>query len=102
MTSHFIIFNLNISLNLKPTCTICHKHLKDGSVKNGLIKCETCKKEFLVKDIKIKENKFAKIVLDSEQHLSNEEKQVKSEIHDLLNKFQELNENSHKIDKKPN
>jgi hypothetical protein len=32
-------------------CTICQKHLKDDSVKNGLIKCETCKKVFLVKDI---------------------------------------------------
>ena len=37
-------------------------------------------------------NKFAKIVVNHEQHLSDEEKQVKSEILILLNKFHQLNE----------
>ena len=44
------------------------------------------------KDVKIKANKFSKIVLDSEHHLSREEKQSKREIHDLLKTFRELNE----------
>ena len=73
-------------------CTICKKHLKDNSVKDGSIRCETCKEQFLIKDIKIKVNKFAKIVLDSEQHLSNEEIHVKSEINNLLNTLHQLNE----------
>ena len=65
---------LNDPIDLPCDCgnsTICKKHLKDNSVKDGSIKCETCKEHFLVKDIKIKVNKFAKLFLDSEHHLSN-------------------------------
>ncbi len=77
-------------IHLPCYCTICHKHLTDGSVKNGLIKCEKCKKNFLVKDIEIIENNFAKIVLDAELHLSNCEKLMKRDIHVLFNKLQNL------------
>ena len=64
--------------------------MKDGSVKHGIIKCKTCGDGFIVDNIKIKENKFLKNYLESEHHLSNEEKQIKNEIHDLFKQFQEL------------
>ena len=83
---------LNDPIDLPCNCTIFHKHLKDDSVKNGLIKCGTCNEEFLVKDLKIKVNKIAKLFLDSEQHLGNEEKQLKSEVHILMKKFHQFNE----------
>ena len=38
--------------------------MSDNSVKDGLIKCEPCGDEFIVKDIPIKENKRLKNVLE--------------------------------------
>ena len=46
---------LNDHIQLPCYCTICHKHLKDGSVKDGQIKCATCKKDFMVKDMEIRD-----------------------------------------------
>ena len=37
-------------------CTICQKHLKDDSAKNGSITCESCKKEHLARNIELKVN----------------------------------------------
>ena len=70
-------------------CTICHIHLTDGSVKDGLIECEPCGGKFVVKDIQLKENKYAKFILEADGHLSPEEKKVKSEIQKLLNQLQQ-------------
>ena len=69
-------------------CTICHAHLK--TAKDGLISCETCGDEFAVNNIECKVNKLAKKVLDAEDHLSSEEKELKKEIHELMLSFQRL------------
>ena len=45
----------------------------------------------MVKDMEINQNKLAKIFLEAELNLRNEEKQVKGEINVLLNRFRELN-----------
>ena len=68
-------------------CTICQKHLKDDSAKNGSIKCETCKKEYLARNIELKVNIRAKKALDAEQYLSKEEKQAKNEIYNRFFKL---------------
>ena len=77
-------------VNLPCHCIICHGHLSDGSVKDGLIKCEPCGDNFVVKDIHLKVNKLAKRILDAEGHFSPEEKAAKSELQKLLNEFQQL------------
>ena len=77
-------------INLPCFCMICHKHLKDDTVKNGLIKCLPCNDEFLATNIKVKFNRLAKINLEAEDYLSPDEKQTKREINDLLAQFQEL------------
>ena len=82
-------------VNLPCQCTICHGHLKDGSVKDGLIKCEPCGDNFVVKDIHLKVNTLAKRILDAEGHLSPQEKNIKSKIQKLLNELQQLNDQIH-------
>ena len=77
-------------IHLPCFCTICNEHLSDNTVKDGLIKCEPCGDDFVVKDIKIKENKLSKKVLAAENHLTNQEKAAKKEIHEQINKFQKL------------
>ena len=74
-------------VNLPCQCTICHAHLTDGSVKDGLIACVPCGENFVVKSIQLKENKYAKLILDADGHLNPEEKAVKSEIQRLFNEF---------------
>ena len=75
-------------VNLPCQCTICQVHLK--SAKDGLISCEVCEKEFVVKNIECKVNKLAKKALDAEYYLSTEEKELKRDIHDMLLAFQQL------------
>ena len=79
-------------IHLPCFCTICKHHLSDNSVKDGLIKCEPCGDEFIVKDITIKENKRLKNVLEAEDHLTNQEKETKKEIYDQIDQFQQIYE----------
>ena len=71
-------------------CTICHAHLTDGSAKDGRITCVECKDTFVIKDMHSKVNRHAKLILETEGHLSPEEKAAKSQIQKLLNEFQQL------------
>ena len=75
-------------VNLPCQCTICHGHLKDGSVKDGLIECVPCGEKFVVKGIQLKVSKYAK--LESEGSLSPVEKAAKSKTQKLHNEFQQL------------
>ena len=75
-------------VNLPCQCTICHAHLK--TAKDGLISCETCGEEFVVRNIECKVNKLAKKALDAEDHLSPEEKELKRVINKMLLEFQQL------------
>ena len=77
-------------VNLPCQCTICHNHLKDDSVKDGILTCVECGDKFVVKDMQLKVNKLAKRILDAENHLSPEEKDAKTEMQLLLNEFQQL------------
>ena len=78
-------------INLPCHCMICHKHLKDDTVKNGIIACLPCGKEFLATEITVNFNKLAGIILETDEYLSQDEKQTKSEIKDLLAQLQQLN-----------
>ena len=71
-------------------CTICDIHLTDTSVQNGLIPCVTCGDKFVVKSIEYKVNKLAKCILDKEEHLSSEEKIIKSAINSVFAQFTQL------------
>ena len=77
-------------IHLPCHCTICHAHLTDGTAKDGRITCVECKDTFVVKDMDSKVNRWAKRILESEGHLSPEEKAAKSELQKLLNEFQQL------------
>ena len=71
-------------INLPCFCMICHKHLNDDSVKNGIVACLPCGKEFFATDISVNFNNLAQISLDAEDYLSQDEKEMKREINDLL------------------
>ena len=70
--------------------TICHAHLTDGTAKDGRITCVECKETFVVKNMDSKVNRWAKRILETEGHLSPEEKSAKSEMQKILNEFQQL------------
>ena len=72
-------------IHLPCHCTICNAHLTDGTAKDGHITCVECKDTFVVKDMDSKVNRWAKRILESEGHLSPEEKAAKSELQKLLN-----------------
>ena len=75
-------------VNLPCQCTICDAHLK--TAKDGLILCEVCGDEFVVKNIQCKVNKLSKKILDAEDHLSTEEKELGQDIRALMFEFQRL------------
>ena len=71
---------------------ICEHHLKETNVlKDKSIKCETCKFDINLKTYRIKPNKHAKILLDQESYLSEEEKCSKNLLIEDLKKLMELN-----------
>ena len=84
---------LNDPIHLPCHCTICKVHLSDDSVSSrGIITCKSCGDEFVVKNIKPMVNRHAKIHLDTEGYLSDEEKALKSHISDLFAQYHQLYE----------
>ena len=71
-------------------CMVCHMHLNDDTVKNGIITCLPCGDEFVASNIKVKFNKLAEISIGAEDYLSKDEQQKKHEINDLLVQLQLL------------
>ena len=77
-------------IHLPCICTICHSHLVEASFKKDSIKCEACGTEFNAEDVTPKENVLAKLLLVANEHLSSEEKAMKTNMHDLINQYEEL------------
>ena len=69
---------------------ICGEHLRDDTVKNGVITCEKCEKNFDVPRNGFATNLALTNLLANEFHLSNEEKTIKRAIQDLINQLKEL------------
>ena len=83
-------FILKDPVTLPCSSDICGKHLRDGTVKNGVITCEKCKKNFDVPRKGFAPNFELANLLANEFHLSNEEKTTKQVIQDLINQLEEL------------
>ena len=76
-----------------PKSSVVSTYIEKTSVSlNGLITCKSCGDDFVVKEFKPTVNRYAKINLDNEAYLSDEEKQLKSDINDLLAQYQEMYE----------
>ena len=69
---------------------ICVEHLRDGTAKNGSIRCLKCEKDFDVPGSGFAANSALVNFLASESHLSNEEKTTKRAIQDLINQMEEF------------
>ena len=65
---------LSEPIQLPCFCTICHAHLTDKYVKDGVITCVTCSEEFLVDRVRYKVNKLAKILLESDEDVAEKTK----------------------------
>ena len=78
---------LRDSVTLPCSSDICGEHLRDGTVKNGVI---TCEKNFDVPRIGFAPNFELANLLASKSHLSNEEKTTKRAIQDLIHQLEEL------------
>ena len=69
---------------------ICGEHLRDDSVKNGMIKCLKCDKDFDVPRSGFPSDERVANILEKEQHLSKEEKAIKHAIQELIQKLEHL------------
>ena len=68
----------------------CKEHLRDGKyAKDNKIKCPTCNKEFQTKSENFRPSRFVKNLLNNQTFLSEEEKQLKSEIQSLIDHFRQ-------------
>ena len=82
---------LHKPVHLPCNCTICHAHLHDALANTkGILQCGTCRVEFAVGNIDFKENEHAKHLLASDEHLSNQGKERKSELHVLIHQYHTL------------
>ena len=81
---------LSKPITLPCSDVICGEHLRDDSVKNGMIKCLKCEKDFDVPRSGFSLNERATNILSNEQHLSEEEKAIKYAIQELIQKLEQL------------
>ena len=84
---------LSTPITLPCLDVICGEHLRDDSVKNGMIKCLKCDKDFDVPKSGFPSNESAINILANEQHLSEEEKAIKRDIQELIQKLEQLQNN---------
>ena len=84
------LFDVPIYLPCKHT--ICKIHLKQESlIKKNKIECPICKTQHNVSNkSKFKANLYVRAMLETELHLSNDEKKVKNNLNAVLNKIQKL------------
>ena len=78
---------LNDPVTLPCTSDICSEHLRDGTAKNGTIRCMKCEKDFDVPQRGFTPNLILSDLLASELHLSEEEKSIKRAIQDQILKL---------------
>ncbi len=73
--------------------SICREHLSEPDVvKENIIKCNKCKKDFEVKENEFNTNITLKKLVDDQSHLSREEQRVKLELEETIRKFFEFYE----------
>ena len=86
-------------------CTVCHAHLREASLNtsNGMIECRVCKLAFDVKSFDAKENTHAKLIVEANDHLSDQEKELHTELTSLVDQYQlvyeQLSKDLQRIDK---
>ena len=73
--------------------SLCEEHLNEAFIrKNNSIKCKTCQKVFTLKDNEmIRPNTAMQKLIENERYLSDEEKLIKSNLEESLNKLLRLN-----------
>ena len=69
---------------------ICIEHLRDGTVKDGLIQCLKCEQEFDVPQSGFPPHKTASDILDRDLYLSGLEKRLKHSIQATIQQLDEL------------
>ena len=77
-------------VNLPCSSVICGEHLRDGTVKNGMLQCQECDKNFNVPRGGFPSNEKVVDILTSEVHLSDDEKEIKRVIQELVQKLEQL------------
>ena len=86
---------LSEPVSLSCNCTVCKCHLDDlcKSLKRGgnsLITCPSCQEEFHVPKQGFKINKLSKVIIDTDEHLMETEKELKTMLGSLLVDFENL------------
>ena len=81
---------LNTPVTLPCSSVICGEHLRDDSVKNGMIKCMKCDKDFDVPRSGFPSNERVANILANDHYLNDEEKAIKNAIQELIQKLEQL------------
>jgi hypothetical protein len=73
--------------------SLCEEHLKEPHIrKNNSIKCETCQKVFAIEENEmIRPNTAMQKLIENERYLSDDEKLIKHNLEESLNKLLHLN-----------
>ena len=71
-------------VSLPCSSDICSEHLRDGTVKNEVITCLKCEKDFDVSGRGFTPNLTMGNLLANESHLSKDKKTLKHSIQDLI------------------
>ena len=69
---------------------VCGEHLRDGTIKEGSIRCLECVQEFEVPQCGFPPHKMASNILAKDLHLSEEEKTIKTAIQELVQQLEQL------------
>ena len=80
----------NSPISLPCSHDVCSKHLRDGTVKQGSIRCAECYQKFDVPCKGFPANKIASDILEKELHLSDEEKTIKISIQETIQQLERL------------
>ena len=81
---------VNKPVTLPCSSVVCGEHLHDASVKNGMIKCQKCDKEFDVPRSGFPSNERVANILANDHHLNDEEIAIKNAIQELIQKLDQL------------
>ena len=77
-------------ISLPCSHAVCSEHLRDGTAKDGSIRCLECQQEFNVPSNGFPANKIVSNVLTNDLHLSDEEKTIKTAIQVLIQQLEQL------------
>ena len=80
---------LHDPVSLPCFCIVCNEHLHDGTAKDGSIECNSCHKSFQISEHDFRTNKMAKNLLESQLHLTTEEKWLRASIREMFAKLED-------------